>query len=244
MLYLYIRRYITFTKHRNLENIEMKKLIYLLLLIAVLPVVAKAAAKEKFLKGYYIDSLKNKVEGLIAFDGSDCQNFSFKKQLGEKSTVINVTKCSGFGIGPRVFEVIDDIDFVTLVRKRPITKAFAELIETGSVKLYKMSLELSSMDKTHKISSLALQTSGSSETGGLSSYLTKDRIYYYLKRTGENKYLRVETRKSKFKKQLQDYLKDRPEIAAKIAKNKDYSYNNIELIVHAYNEDTAPAPAN
>jgi len=30
-------------------------------------------------------------------------------------------------------------------------------------------------------------------------------------------------------------LKDKPEVATQLDKNKDYNFNNIELIVHAYN---------
>jgi len=30
-------------------------------------------------------------------------------------------------------------------------------------------------------------------------------------------------------------LKDKPEVVAQLNKNKDYNFNNIELVVHAYN---------
>ncbi|QNK63883.1 hypothetical protein H7F33_05145 [Pedobacter sp. PAMC26386] len=212
-----------------------KTFLYLMLLLIYLPFSGWAGNIEKYQQGYYLDSVQHKIEGLIAFDGSSCQYFFFKKKLGDKETKVNVAQCSRFDIGEHVFERIDHIDFVTMVRKRPIDSAFAELLENGTVKLYKISLELSKMDGAHKMSSTAAQLSGT-DGGGLSGYLTKTRVYYYMKRDNETKYTRVESRKSKFKPQMEAYLKDKADVIAQLKNNKDYSYNNLELILKDYNK--------
>ena len=138
-------------------------------------------------------------------------------------------------MGNHEYVAIGQVDFVTIIRKRHITKAFAELLESGNVKLYKIGLALSGMDSAHKAATAVTELSDNTAGGSMSGYLTKKRVYYYVKRDNETQYALVEHRKSKFKAQMKDYLKDKPEIAAQLDKNKDYNFNNIELIVHAYN---------
>ena len=212
----------------------MKTSIYLILLLIIFPFDNTHAA-DKYTAGYYIDSTQHKVEGLIAFDGTDCENFLFKKQLGEKTLKINVSKCPQFHMGDHEYVAIGQVDFVTIIRKRHINKAFAELLESGNVKLYKIGLALSGMDSAHKAATAVTELSDNTAGGSMSGYLTKKRVYYYVKRDNETQYALVEHRKSKFKAQMKTYLKDKPEIVAQLDKNKDYNFNNIELIVHAYN---------
>lgn len=216
-----------------MKNISI--LFYTLLFFALLPGNGYAAGgKTKYLHGYFLDSAQHKMEGLIAFDGTDCENFLFKKQLGEKAVSINAAKCSQFKMGDHLYQTIDHIDFVVFIRKRPLTRAFAEVLDTGKVKLYRVTLSLSSRDKVHKISSSAVELSGS-DGSGLSGYLSKVRNFYFVKRDTEEKYTRLESRNSKFKHQLKTYLEDRPDVLAALKSNKDYTYNNIEEIIHTYN---------
>lgn len=212
----------------------MKTSIYLVLLLIIFSFDNTRAA-DKYTAGYYIDSTQHKIEGLIAFDGTDCENFLFKKQLGEKTLRINVTKCPQFHMGDHAYVAIGQVDFVTIIRKRHITKAFAELLESGNVKLYKINLALSGMDAAHKTAAVVTELSDNTAGGSMSGYFTKKRVYYYVKRDNEPQYTMIQHRKSKFKTQMEAYLKDKPEIVAQLDKNKDYNFNNIELIVHAYN---------
>ena len=213
---------------------SMKTSIYIVLLLIIFSSYNTHAA-DKYTPGYYIDSTQHKVEGLISFDGTDCENFLFKKQLGEKTLKINVSKCPQFHMGDHEYIAIGQVDFVTIIRKRHINKAFAELLESGNVKLYKIGLALSGMDGTHKVATAVTELSDNTAGGSMSGYLTKKRVYYYVKRDNETQYTLLEHRKSKFKAQMKAYLKDKPEIVAQLDKNKDYNFNNIELIVHAYN---------
>ncbi|MDN5288930.1 MAG: hypothetical protein JWR38_5204 [Mucilaginibacter sp.] len=214
----------------------MKTPIYIVLLLVIfLAYKSHAADRGKFAQGYYLDSTQHKIEGLICFDGTDCESFLFKKDLGEKAVKINVNQCSKFGIGEHQYETISQIDFVTIIRKRHISKAFAELLESGNVKLYKIGLALSSMDAAHKVTTTVTELSDNTAGGNMSGYLRKARVYYYVRRDGEDKYTRVESRKSKFKAQMEDYLKDKPEIVALLKNNKNYNFNNIEVIIHSYN---------
>jgi hypothetical protein len=214
----------------------MKTPIYIILLVAIFSSYKSHAADGgKYVQGYYLDSALHKIEGLISFDGTDCENFFFKKELGDKATKINVAQCSRFVISDHQYVTISQIDFVTLVRKRHINKAFAELLEPGNVKLYKISLSLSSVDRAHKVTAVVTEISDNTSGGSMSGYLTKSRIYYYVKRDSEDKYTRVEKRKSKFKAQMVDYLRDKPEIVAQLKSNKDYNFNNIEVVIKTYN---------
>lgn len=213
---------------------SMKTPTYLVLLLIIFSSYSARAA-DKYTAGYYIDSTQHKVEGLIAFDGTDCENFLFKKQLGDKTLRINVAKCPQFHMGDHEYVAIGQVDFVTIIRKRHINKAFAELLESGNVKLYMIGLALSRMDAVHKAAAVATELSDNAAGGNMSGYFTKKRIYYYVKRDIETQYTLVEHRKSKFKRQMGAYLKDKPEVVAQLNKNKDYDFNNIELIVHAYN---------
>ena len=214
----------------------MKTPICIILILFILPTFKGHAANGgKYVQGYYLDSTQHKIEGLISFDGTDCESFLFKKDLGDKTVKVNVNQCSKFGIGEHQYEAISQIDFVTIVRKRHINKAFAELLESGNVKLYKISLALSSMDATHRVATVVTEISDNSAGGSMSGYFKKARIYYYVRRDGEDKYTRVQSRKSKFKAQMEDYLKDKPEVVAQLKSNKDYNFNNIEVIIHTYN---------
>jgi hypothetical protein len=214
----------------------MKAPIYIILLFVIFSSnKSHATDKGKYVQGYYLDSALNKVEGLISFDGTDCENFFFKKELGDKAAKINVAQCSRFVISDHQYVTISQIDFVTLVRKRHINKAFAELLEPGNVKLYRISLSLSSMDRAHKVTTAVTELSDNTAGGNMSGYLTKNRVYYYVKRDSEDKYTRIQSRKSKFKTQMTEYLKDKPEIVSQLKNNKDYSFNNIEVIIHNYN---------
>ncbi|ASW74575.1 hypothetical protein IQ37_04145 [Chryseobacterium piperi] len=190
--------------------------------------------KNKYLHGYFIDSAQHKVEGLISFNESDCENFLFKKELGEKPVSINVAKCSSFKMGDNRFQTIENINFVVFMRKRVINRAFAKILDTGNVKLYKVTLALSSRDKVHKISSSVADLSGS-EGSSLSGYLKKVRTFYFVKRDKEKMYVRLESKKSKFINQLKTYLADSPVVLAALKSNKDFTYNNIEEIIHIYN---------
>ena len=212
----------------------MKTPIYLVLLLIIFS-LSNTYAADKYAAGYYIDSTQHKVEGLISFDGSDCENFLFKKQLGDKTLKINVTKCPQFDVGGHEYVALSQVDYVVIFRKRHINKAFAELLESGNVKLYMIGLALSRMDSGHKIAAVATEVTDNTKGSDMSGYFTKKRIYYYVKRDNETQYTLVQHRKSKFKKQMESYLKDKPQIVAQLDKNKDYDFNNIELIIHAYN---------
>ncbi len=216
---------------------SMKTSIYLVLLLIIFSFDNTYAA-DKYTAGYYIDSTQHKVEGLISFDGSDCENFLFKKQLGDKTLKINVAKCPQFEVGGHEYVAISQVDYVVIFRKRHIDKAYAELLESGNVKLYMIGLALSRMDKVHHVAAVATEVADNTKGSDMSGYFTKKRIYYYVKRDSENKYTLVDHHKGKFKNQMEAYLKDKPEIVAQLDKNKDYNFNNIELIVHAYNENS------
>jgi hypothetical protein len=200
-----------------------------------------AGGKDKYEKGYYIDSTHNQVPGFIAFDGSSCYVFLFKKELGDKATMVTVAECSGFQTGNRTFRAIDGNDFVIWVRKRPLKRAFAELVDDGEIQLYKLSLELATMDAVHKVTNKSASVAGGDVGKGVTGYLGKKRIYYFLKKQTTDEYTRIESRKSHFRRQMEEYLANDTALIMKLDKNKDYSYNNIEAVIQEYNEDVKKA---
>jgi hypothetical protein len=214
-------------------------IVSIVLVLLLLPHASSALGhKDKYQQGYYLDSTNQRVEGLISFDDANCLAFLFKKQLGDKEVEITAAICNGFAVAHRTFAAIDNIDYVVWIRKRPLKRAFAEQVEDGQVHLYKLNLELGKIDQVHKITAITAKVAGN-EAG--SGYLGKDRIYYFVKRADENNYTRIEKKKSTLQHQLETYLHNDATLVQKINNNKDYSYTNIEAIIHEYNEDMLAA---
>jgi len=171
---------------------------------------------EPFLKGYYYGKDMKKVEGLIKFNratfsafGSKPASIRFKINSDSKAIKLTIDEIASFVIGRDSFAIVGDFKINSI--SGVYNKDFAQVLDTGAIKLY-------------------LHYSSSSD--GKASYdhdryiITKDNVKYLGIWNG-----------NKQRDEIAAYFVDRPDLKNKVLdKKSDVSFQEL---VKDYNKNAS-----
>ncbi len=172
--------------------------------------------------GYYYMKDSSVIKGLIKYTFLTPDRFRFKDSLTAPAVTITADDCIGFfedGDKAR-FETLSNVKLPGLMAPK-LNKCFAELRIAGDLSLYMVYFT-----KPKKAFAMDRQINGPNVEPG--------RLYVLTKK-GTDTVLEVPQKGKQFRKELSTYLADKPGIVAFINSN-DYTEDEIEMIVQAYNK--------
>ncbi|HOX82113.1 MAG TPA: hypothetical protein PLJ60_16030 [Chryseolinea sp.] len=185
---------------------------HFLLLLTILTFQLQILVAAPFIKGYYYSNDGKKIEGLIKFNratfsvfGSKPSNIKFKTNSESKAIKLTAEDISSFVIDKDSFAAVHNIKINSIAGE--YTKDFAQVIETGAIKLF-----------LHK----------SASSDGKYSY---ENDIYVISR--DNKYFGI-WNFNKQRDEIAAYFSERPDLREKILDKKDKT--TIRELVRDFNQ--------
>lgn len=214
------------------RKVYLKLILLLLFKNFVTPTNIYGQSKSgKYLDGYYINNLGDTLMGLISIEDDLVEKIYFKRKLDDSITTIGVEHCQAFFLENLKFERLTNITLKGRVISHFHKQIFAKVLEEGRLNLYVLNYTASKKGLIHYLS-LASQFSSYQLVG---SIMDKKHTCYLLRSSNDTTYNQIDHKKKKFKRELMSFVSDDIALINKIRIGGDYSYDNIEAIIHEYN---------
>lgn len=177
-----------------------------------------AYGESYYSTGYYYLPDSTKKSGLIKYTFRVPGSFRFKDSLNARAITVNAADCIGFHEdGDKAdFHTLSNVTLSTGLVPLKLSKCFAELRISGDLCLYLVYFEKNGPN-----------------VGGMGPQRVPTSRYM-LKKKHSDVVQEVPKKAKHFKKELADFLSDKPKIVEFI-NSHDYTEDEIEMVVQAYN---------
>ncbi|MBC9908802.1 hypothetical protein [Chitinophaga varians] len=195
-----------------------------------------AQKKGKYLKGCYLDSTGQKIDGFISMEEMGLLSFDFKKQLGDKNEKIKVTDCQSFSFEHHSFCTLKNVTIRTRIWHYHFAKVFAEQVIEGPLQLYRLYFKPGKVGYMRYVSMASRFAPGPASLGA-GVFMNSKYVNYFLRKSGDTTgYCFIGKKRRDFVTSLTPWLSEDTLLVRKIQTGGDYSFNNIESVVREYND--------
>ncbi|NLR67040.1 hypothetical protein HGH92_22215 [Chitinophaga varians] len=197
---------------------------------------AAAQKNNKYLKGSYIDSTGQKIDGFISMQEMGLLSFDFKKQLGDKNEKIKVSGCQAFSFENHSFCTLKNVTIRTRIWHYHFDKVFAEQVIDGPLQLYRLYFKPGKVGYMRYVA-LAGRFAPGPASAGVGVFMNNKYVNYFLRKSGDTTgYCFIGKKRKDFITSLTPWLKEDTLLVRRIKTGGDYSFNNIESVVREYND--------
>ncbi|NML40582.1 hypothetical protein HHL17_25525 [Chitinophaga sp. G-6-1-13] len=205
--------------------------------LCLLTVFTAAAQRNgKYLKGFYVDSTGQKMEGYISMKEMGLESFEFKKQLGDKSRKIKASSCQAFSFENHAFSTLHNVTIKTHIWHYHFDKVFAEQVTDGPLQLYRLYFKPGKVGYMRYVSMASRFAPGPASLGA-GVFMNSKYVNYFLRKSGDTTgYCFIGKKRKEFVTSLTPWLKADTLLVRKIQAGGDYSFNNIESVIREYND--------
>jgi len=192
----------------NLYFTKLNIILYVLTLFIIVPMFSQNGQYER---GYYLDSVNNKIDGYIKIINGSTIKFKNKNQ--EEKLILDPDAINGFNVNGFNYRVINNFKAKSdnVLAYKEYSSGFAKEIILGDISLFSYII-----------------------TTNNGTYYEDSEYYFILKKT-EKTPVQVFTGNKKFRRQMSELMKDKRFNSDKFDFNK-IKYQDIESIIKQYNE--------